>query len=112
MLLNCSSADCRFSVISLAIMSGGGRFAVSSRLSSLSPQHKEILDNICIKLGQSESETLRVVFVESAKSISLIADKVHGGNRLQSLVCKELLNILELFHRDRSHPNIPQVGFY
>lgn len=36
MLLNCSSADCRFSVISLAIMSGGGRFAVSSRLSSLS----------------------------------------------------------------------------
>jgi hypothetical protein len=36
----------------------------------LSPQHKEILDNICVKLGQSESETLRVAFLEYAKSIS------------------------------------------
>jgi hypothetical protein len=59
-------------------MSGGGRFSVSSRLSSLSPQHKEILDNICSKLGQSESETLRVAFLEYAKDISLITEKVHG----------------------------------
>ena len=44
----------------------------------LSPQHKEILDNICMKLGQSESETLRVAFLEYAKSISLITEKVHG----------------------------------
>ena len=44
----------------------------------LSPQHKEILDNICLKLGQSESETLRVAFLEYAKSISLITEKVHG----------------------------------
>lgn len=44
----------------------------------LSPQHKEILDNICVKLGQSESETLRVAFLEYAKSISLITEKVHG----------------------------------
>jgi uncharacterized protein (DUF927 family) len=43
----------------------------------LSPQHKEILDNICVKLGQSESETLRVAFLEYAKSISLITEKVH-----------------------------------
>ena len=57
--------------------SGGGRFSVSSRLSSLSPQHKEILDSICSKLGQSESETMRIVFLESAKSISLITEKVH-----------------------------------
>jgi hypothetical protein len=44
----------------------------------LSPQHKEILDNICRKLGQSESETLRMAFLEYAKSISLITEKVHG----------------------------------
>ena len=44
----------------------------------LSPQHKEILDNICMKLGQSESETLRIAFLEYAKSISLITEKVHG----------------------------------
>jgi hypothetical protein len=44
----------------------------------LSPQHKEILDDICLKLGQSESETLRVAFLEYARSVSLITEKVHG----------------------------------
>jgi hypothetical protein len=44
---------------------------------ALNLQHKEILDNICLKLGQSESETMRVAFLEYAKSISLIAEKVH-----------------------------------
>ena len=44
----------------------------------LSPQHKEILENICSKLGQSESETLRVAFLDYAKSISLITEKVHA----------------------------------
>ena len=34
MLLNCSKADWRFSVISLASTSGGGRFSESSRLTS------------------------------------------------------------------------------
>ena len=42
----------------------------------LSPQHKEILDKICTKLGKSE--TLRMAFMEYARSISLITDKVHG----------------------------------
>jgi len=46
----------------------------------LSPQHKEILDDICIKLGQSESETMRIAFLEYAKSISLITEKVHARN--------------------------------
>jgi hypothetical protein len=46
----------------------------------LSPQHKDILDYICFKLGQSESETLRVAFLDYAKSISLISEKVHGKN--------------------------------
>ena len=36
MLLNCSSAACRFSAISAAKIAGGGRFSVSSMLSSLS----------------------------------------------------------------------------
>jgi hypothetical protein len=44
----------------------------------LSPQHKELLDKICLKLGQSESETMRVAFLEYAKSISLITEKVHS----------------------------------
>jgi hypothetical protein len=49
-------------------------------LGFLSLQHKEMLDDICGELGQSESETLRVAFLEYAKSISLITDKVHGKN--------------------------------
>jgi len=43
----------------------------------LSPQHKEILDNICRKLGQSESETLRMAFLQYAEKLSLIKEKVH-----------------------------------
>lgn len=35
MLLNCSSADSKFSAISVANISGAGRLSVSSRLSSL-----------------------------------------------------------------------------
>jgi hypothetical protein len=46
----------------------------------LSPQRKEILDYICWKLGQSESETLRIAFIEYARSINLITQKVHGKN--------------------------------
>jgi uncharacterized protein (DUF927 family) len=44
----------------------------------LSPQQKELLDWICHKLGQSESETLRIAFLEYAKSISLVTEKVHS----------------------------------
>jgi hypothetical protein len=46
----------------------------------LSPQHKELLDQICETLGQSESETLRVAFLEYAKSISLITEELHRRN--------------------------------
>ena len=48
MLVNCSSADCRFSVISAAIMSGGGRFSVSSRLSSLSQVISRFALSLCV----------------------------------------------------------------
>jgi hypothetical protein len=44
----------------------------------LSPQHKEILDVICLKLGQSESETLRMAFLQYAEKLGLITEKVHG----------------------------------
>jgi hypothetical protein len=44
----------------------------------LSKQQKELLDKICYKLGQSESETMRIAFLEYAKSISLVTEKVHG----------------------------------
>ena len=48
MLLNCSSAFWRFSVISLAIISGAGRFSVSSRLSSLSQKMSRLALSRCI----------------------------------------------------------------
>lgn len=58
---------------------------IGSRIACLQPfidvllPHKEILDNIRAKLGQSE--TLRVAFLEYAKSISLITEKVHASQR-------------------------------
>jgi hypothetical protein len=44
----------------------------------LSPQHKQLLDKICVKLGQSESETLRMAFIEYAKELNLVTEKVHS----------------------------------
>jgi len=44
----------------------------------LSKEQREILDKIAAKLGQSESETMRMAFMEYAKRISLITKKVHG----------------------------------
>jgi hypothetical protein len=44
----------------------------------LSSQYKEILDNICRKLGQSESETLRMAFLQYAEQLGLITEKVHS----------------------------------
>jgi len=44
----------------------------------LSRQHKELLDQICEKLGQSESETLRMAFLQYAEKLSLVTEKVHG----------------------------------
>jgi len=43
----------------------------------LSPPQKEILNKICVKLGQSESETLRAAFMEYAMRMSLVTEKVH-----------------------------------
>jgi hypothetical protein len=44
----------------------------------LSRQQKELLDRICFKLGQSESETMRVAFLQYAEKLNLVSEKVHG----------------------------------
>jgi len=44
----------------------------------LSKEQKEILEKIAKKLGISESETMRMAFMEYAKELSLITEKVHG----------------------------------
>ncbi|HML02349.1 MAG TPA: hypothetical protein VK487_03135 [Candidatus Bathyarchaeia archaeon] len=44
----------------------------------LSKQQQEMLTRIADKLGQSESEVLRMAFMEYARSISLITEKVHS----------------------------------
>ncbi|MEM1564039.1 MAG: ribbon-helix-helix protein, CopG family [Candidatus Bathyarchaeia archaeon] len=44
----------------------------------LSPQHKELLDKICERLGQSESETLRIAFLQYAEKLNLVSEKVHS----------------------------------
>jgi hypothetical protein len=46
----------------------------------LSRQQREILKQIAGKLGQSESEIMRTAFMEYARSISLITEKVYGKN--------------------------------
>ena len=42
----------------------------------LSKQQKQILERIATKLGMSE--TMRVAFLEYAKSLSLITEKLHS----------------------------------
>ena len=44
----------------------------------LTPEQKRILERICYRLGMDESEVLRQAFMEYAKSISLITERVHG----------------------------------
>jgi hypothetical protein len=44
----------------------------------LTPEQKRILERIRYRLGMDESEVLRQAFMEYAKSISLITERVHG----------------------------------
>lgn len=44
----------------------------------LSTEQKQLLERICKSLGIDESEALREAFMDYAKSISLITEKVHG----------------------------------
>lgn len=42
------------------------------------PEQKKLLERICQTLGMGESEVLRYGFMEYAKSVSLITEKMHG----------------------------------
>jgi len=44
----------------------------------LTPEQKKLLERICQSLGMDESEALRVAFMDYAKSLSLVTEKVHG----------------------------------
>ncbi len=44
----------------------------------LSPEQRELLQRVADSLGMDESEVLRQAFMEYAKSINLITEKVHG----------------------------------
>jgi hypothetical protein len=44
----------------------------------LSIEQKKVLERMCKTLGIDESEALREAFMDYAKSISLITEKVHG----------------------------------
>gem|GEM_PF-965730 len=43
---------------------------------NLQQRHKELLYGICPKMGQSESEALRIAFLQYAEKLSLITEKV------------------------------------
>jgi len=44
----------------------------------LTPEQKKLLERICHSLGMDESEVLRYAFMDYAKSLSLVTEKVHG----------------------------------
>lgn len=44
----------------------------------LSTEQKKLLEKMCKTLGIDQSEALREAFMDYAKSISLITEKVHG----------------------------------
>jgi len=44
----------------------------------LTPEQKKLLERICHSLGMDESEVLRHAFMDYAKSLSLVTEKVHG----------------------------------
>ena len=44
----------------------------------LTPEQKLLLNTICKGLGMNESEVLRHAFMEYAKSLSLVTEKLHG----------------------------------
>jgi len=43
----------------------------------LSKEQKEILNELAVRLGTSESETLRLALMDYAKELSLIRERVH-----------------------------------
>jgi len=43
----------------------------------LTSEQKRLLERICQSLGMDESEALRHIFMEYAKDVSLITEKLH-----------------------------------
>jgi len=44
----------------------------------LTPGQAKLLETICRTLSMPESEVLRVAFMDYAKSLSLVTERVHG----------------------------------
>ena len=44
----------------------------------ISPQQKRILQRMCVNIGLAESEALRMAFLDYAKNIGIMAEKVQG----------------------------------
>jgi len=45
----------------------------------LSKEQKEILNELARRLGASESEILRLAFMDYAKELSLVKESIHRG---------------------------------
>jgi hypothetical protein len=43
----------------------------------MSKEQKEILDELARRLGTSQSETLRIAFMDYAKELSLMKERIH-----------------------------------
>jgi hypothetical protein len=43
----------------------------------MSKEQKEILDELAHRLGTSQSETLRIAFLDYAKELSLMKERIH-----------------------------------
>ena len=45
----------------------------------MSKEQKEMLNELARRLGTSESETLRMAFMDYAKELSLMKERIHRG---------------------------------
>lgn len=46
----------------------------------LSHEQRELLKKICRKLGMDESEAMKVVLLDYAKSVNLVKEQMHSPN--------------------------------
>jgi hypothetical protein len=44
----------------------------------LTPEQKKLVERICHNLGMDESELLRYTFMEFARSVGIVAEKILG----------------------------------
>jgi hypothetical protein len=47
----------------------------------LSKEQREMLNELARRLGASESETLRLAFMDYAKELSMVKESIHRGNK-------------------------------